>query len=412
MANLRWLRLGLGIKRWILLICSSLLLVICGSIAFGLGLFGVLEESQNLLISPYTIGILLLLCGGAGVFVGVYRLSRHIEKLLKHHGETRNLTEIAIARAQTGAKIVCIGGGTGMNRLLSGLREYSSRITAVVSVADDGGSSGRLRNEFGLLPPGDIRNCLSALANAGATMTGLLQYRFAEGELAGHSFGNLFIMVLTKICGTFDLAVREANHLLNVRGQVLPVSLEQVTLVATHDDGTKTTGQKNISECGRRITKLALKPQPGNAPHDVIERILNAEIIVIGPGSLYTSILPNLLMPDVVKAIADSKAKVFFIVNTTAQPGETAGFKVRDYLDTLYQHAPELRLDAAIVNNCLPAPTQLEKLKTEEKDCTDFHDLPRGRVRILLREVINLDDPEKHHAQKLAQAIIDEWENG
>lgn len=411
MANLRWLKAGLGIKRWVILICVSMLLVICGSIAFGLGLFGVLEQTQMLALSPYGAGIALLLLGGTGVFIGVYRLARRIEKILKANDDARGLAEIAIARSQQGPKIVCVGGGHGLNRLLSGLRGHSNRITAVVSVADDGGSSGRLRNEFGMLPPGDIRNCLSALADPNSTMGGLMQYRFSEGELAGHAFGNLFIMVLTKLTGRFDLAVREANRLLNVRGQVLPVALDKLTLVATHEDGTKTTGQKNISYCGKKIRELTLKPKPSGAPEDVIERLLDADMIVIGPGSLYTSILPNLLMPDVVEAIARSKAKVYFVINTTMQPGETPGFKVNDYFEALYRHAPGIRLDAAIVNNYRPSPARLEQLRAEGKDITEYDNVLRSDVRILLRDVITLDDPEKHDPDKLARVLMEEWEN-
>lgn len=410
MANLRWLQPGLGMKRWVLLIIGGMLVLMCGSMSFGLGLFGALEQNDVWAISPYGVGLFLVCAGGGGVLWGVYRLARRIESLLKRHGDERGLTEIALDRSRQGAKIVCIGGGHGLNCLLTGLRDFSNRITAVVSVADDGGSSGRLRKEFGMLPPGDIRNCLSALANAGSTMGGLLQYRFTDGELAGHAFGNLFIMVLTKITGSFYQAVREANRLLNVRGQVLPVSLAQVTLVATHEDGTKTTGQKNISGCGKKIVDLALKPAPGKAPDDVIERILDADVIVLGPGSLYTSILPNLLMPDVVAAIAASRAKVFFVVNTTMQPGETPGFKVHDYIDTLFRHAPGLRVDAAIANSYRPSPAKLEPLAAAGRGFTEYDGSARANARVLLRDVMDLDDPERHDPAKLARVILEEWE--
>jgi uncharacterized cofD-like protein len=408
MANLRWLRPGLGIKRWVVIICAGVALLIVGAIIFGLGLFG--AGAADTLLSPYTFGLTLILLGGAGVFVGIYRLARHIEKIVKSHNEPRTLSEIALAQSAQGPKIVCIGGGTGMNRLLTGLREYGNRITAVVSVADDGGSSGRLRNEFGVLPPGDIRNCLSALAGAGATMSELMQYRFGEneGELSGHAFGNLLIMVLTKICGSFDGAVREANNILNVRGQVLPVATEPVTLVATHPDGTKTTGQKNISRCGKKISELAAKPTPGAAPPDVLERLADADAIVIGPGSLYTSIIPNLLMPDVARAINRSRAKVFFIVNTMAQPGETAGFRASDYLAELKKHGNDARVDAAIVNNYKPSPVKLAQLAQDGKTFTEFNSSANfGATRVLLRDVINIDDPEKHDSAKLARVIVE-----
>lgn len=412
MANLRWLTPGLGIKRWVMLICFGLLMLVIGSILLGLGLFN-LRTPEALPISPYGMGGTFVFFGGVLVFVGVYRLVRRIENLLKRRDDTRGLTELAFlhSRLEQGPKVVCLGGGTGMNCLLSGLREFSSDITAVVSVADDGGSSGRLRSSFGLLPPGDIRNCLSALADAGPVMTELMQYRFAEGEFSGHSFGNLLIMVLTKIRGSFGLAVREANRILNVRGQVLPATLDHVTLVATHEDGTKTTGQKNIAECGKPIIGLDLKPHPGATPPDVLEKISAADLIVIGPGSLFTSILPNLLAEDVVKAITASPAKVFFVVNTMDQPGETRGFRVSDYLAAIKRLAPGLRVDMAVVNNYRPSAAKIEPLLAQGINLTEYDAefVSHYGMAVRLRDVINFDNPQKHDPRKLAGVLVEDW---
>lgn len=412
MANLHWLKVGLGIKRWVVLICGGMMLLVVGAILLGLGLFN-LHTPESLPVSPYGLGGLFCVIGGALVFSGVYRLVRRIEKVLKNKDEPRGLTELAYlhSRLNDGPRVVCMGGGTGMNCLLSGLRDFSSDITAVVSVADDGGSSGRLRSNFGLLPPGDIRNCLSALADAGPVMTDLMQYRFEEGEFEGHSFGNLFIMVLTKIRGSFGLAVREANRILKVRGQVLPATLDHVTLVATHDDGTKTTGQKNIAQCGKRIEELALKPTPGATPPDVLEKIAGADLIVIGPGSLFTSIMPNLLAEDVVKAIAASQARVMFVVNTMEQSGETHGFRVSDYIGTLQRLAPGLRVDVALVNNYRPSPALLEPLLEQGVRMTEYdpEDVAKLGIAVRLRDVIRYDNPEKHDPRKLAIALLEDW---
>ncbi|MDR0866952.1 MAG: uridine diphosphate-N-acetylglucosamine-binding protein YvcK [Planctomycetota bacterium] len=409
MANLNWLRPGLQLKRWVVLICFGLFVAIIGAIIFGLRFFGALETGSSLLVTPYYfLSAVLIGGGGSAIFIGVYRLVRHIEKILKRSHENRSLSEIALAQIEQGPKLVCVGGGTGLNRLLSGLREHSNRITAVVSVADDGGSSGRLRNEFGMLPPGDIRNCLSALANAGDTMGALMQYRFAEGELAGHAFGNLLLMVLMKVTGDFGQAVREANHILNVRGQVLPVSLDYVTLVATHPDGTKTTGQKNVARCGKPIAELTLKPEPGAPPADVLAAIAEADAIILGPGSLFTSVLPNLLLPAVAAAIADSPAKVIYVVNTANQPGETPNFAVNDYLSALKKHAPKLRIDVAIVNDYRPSPAKIERLRGENRFLTEHVGRPADGVRLLFRDVVNRDRPEEHDVAKLAKAIMEE----
>lgn len=412
MVKLRWLTLGLGIKRWLLMMFCGMGLVICGSIAIGLGLFDI-DTAEGMPVNPYFVGFTLTVCGVSLILAGVYFLIRRIEYILKRKDEQRGLTELAYMRSklEQGPKIVCLGGGTGLNCLLSGLRDYSNDITAVVSVADDGGSSGRLRSGFGLLPPGDIRNCISALSDAGPVMTDLMQYRFSEGEFSGHSFGNLLIMVLTKIRGSFGLAVREANRILNVRGQVLPATLDHVTLVATHEDGTKTTGQKNISSCGKPIVGLDLKPASGQTPPDVLEQLAAADIIVIGPGSLFTSIMPNLLAEDVVKAISASNAKVFFVVNTVEQPGETKGFKISNYIKAVKKLAPGLRIDIALANNYRPSAAKMQPLAEEGISLTEYdaQEVSKLGVAVRLREIIDFNNPEKHDPAKLSEALMEDW---
>ncbi|MCX7934952.1 MAG: uridine diphosphate-N-acetylglucosamine-binding protein YvcK, partial [Planctomycetota bacterium] len=356
-------------------------------------------------------GGILVAAGTALVFIGVYRLIRGIEKLLKKEGESRTLSEIAWQsnRLAAGPRVVCLGGGTGLSTLLSGLKEYTAEITAVVSVADDGGSSGRLRLDFDLLPPGDIRNCLVALADAEPVMAEVMRYRFEEGEFAGHSFGNLFIAVLARLRGDFGDAVREANRILSVRGRVLAATLDKISLVATHPDGTKTTGQRLIAQCGKPISALELKPAPPAPPADVLEAIAAAEMIVIGPGSLYTSVLPILLDPAVVAAINRARAQVVFVVNTMGQIGETGDFTVSKHIKALRQHAPGLRLDHVLINNYRPSPARLEALAQKGIRLTEYDaaEVAALEVRVILRDIIDVDQPTRHDPHKLAKALME-----
>jgi uncharacterized cofD-like protein len=409
--NFRWLRPGSHLKRWILAIGAGLLMTSLGGMLLALALFDLGPADWNVYDAAWTLlGVGVLLTAG-----GVYRLTRRIEKILKRADEHRSLGELAHQQRllEQGRRIVCFGGGTGLSTLLSGMRAHSRRITAVVSVADDGGSSGRLRHDFDMLPPGDIRNCLVALSDAGPVMARLLQYRFDEGEFAGHSFGNLFITVLMRLHGDFDVAIREANQILNVPGRVLPASLDKMSLVASHPDGTKTTGQKNIALCGKPIVGLDLKPQPGDPAPDVLEAIGEAEVVVVGPGSLYTSILPNFIDPRVAAAVSASPAKVIFVVNTADQPGETRGFKVSDYLAALARHAPGLRVDAAVVNAAAATPAQRKAMRDKGVGPTEYDKGPSAAyaARVHLAEVIDDERPWRHDPARLAAAVMEAAES-
>ncbi len=415
MAKLPWFSTTLGLKRWLLFVIVGVLLVTCAAVAVTVGVLSVNTiDNTKLSLSPYAIAFVLFVIGLSVVLIAGYKLFKRFEFLVKPKDEDRGIAELAVLRSrlEQGPKIVCIGGGTGLNCLLSGLREYSSQITAVVSVADDGGSSGRLRNEFGMLPPGDIRNCLSALSDAGPVMSELMQYRFTEGDLEGHSFGNLLIMVLTNIKGSFGQAVREVNKIFKVRGEVLPATLNHVTLVATHEDGTKTTGQKRVSMCGKPIIGLELKPESGDTPAEVLERVKDADLIVLGPGSLYTSIMPNLLDKKLVDALTASSAKVVLVVNTSQQFGETRGYKVSNYLEAVKRIAPELKVDIALVNSFVPSQDKLDELELNGVGVTEF-DIEKCKefdVRIKLRDVIDIENPEKHDSGKLALALMEDFD--
>lgn len=253
-----------------------------------------------------------------------------------------------------GPKIVAIGGGTGLSILLRGLKEYTSNITAIVTVADDGGGSGILREDLGMLPPGDIRSCILALANTEPTMEKLLQYRFKEGKLKGQNFGNLFLAAMNGIYGSFEEAVRETSNVLAVTGKVLPMTLENVTLYAELENGMKVEGESNIplknSECSSRIKRVYMEPAMTYPLEEAVIAIEEADIIVLGPGSLYTSVIPNLLVNDMVNHIYESKADVVYISNVMTQPGETDRYTVFEHLKAILDHSREDLIDYCIAN--------------------------------------------------------------
>ncbi|MCA8944751.1 MAG: YvcK family protein, partial [Planctomycetes bacterium] len=211
--------------------------------------------------------------------------------------------------------VVAIGGGTGASGLLRGLKEHTDKLTAIVTVADDGGSSGRFRKEFGMLPPGDIRNCLAALSDAGPVLEKLFQYRFEEGDLKGHPFGNIFLAAMTQVSGDFEQAVKEANRVLNVRGRVLPATTTKISLIAEHSDGSKTTGESLVGKVNKPVKQLSIKPEDVQAGTDVVDAIMQADLILLGPGSVYTSVLPNLLIPEITEALLRTTGVVGYICN-------------------------------------------------------------------------------------------------
>ncbi len=248
-------------------------------------------------------------------------------------------------------RIVAFGGGTGMSSLLAGLREQPVEVTAVVSVSDDGGSSGRLRKDFDMAPPGDIRNCLLALSGQEPLWARLLDYRFQESELAGHSIGNLLITALTRVTGDFDLAIRELNRLLRVRGRVLPANGGKLTLIGTHTDGTKSTGEGRIASSGKPIVSIEARPRIDEPAEDVADAIEQAELIVFGPGSLFTSVIPPLLIEGIRRRVLQSQAPKVYIANVMTQPGETDDMGLIDHLDALERHSAENLIDQVIAHD-------------------------------------------------------------
>lgn len=267
-------------------------------------------------------------------------------------------------------KFVVIGGGTGISALLRGLKRFSEDITAIVTMADDGGNSGMLRREYGMLPPGDVRNCLVALANAEPSLKNLLQYRFKEGELKGQNMGNLIITALTDVYGGFAEGVREAAEVLKITGRVLPVTEESIALIAHYADGNSIRGESAIPtyayEHDVAITSMELAPRAPKANGDCIDEILAADLLVIGPGSLYTSLIPNLLVPEVARALNDARAPLVYVANMMEQRGETEGMTLTDHLEALRAHGLRRLVRSIIVNDGQMDEALLERYAVEE----------------------------------------------
>ncbi|WP_367306761.1 gluconeogenesis factor YvcK family protein [Alicyclobacillus acidocaldarius] len=306
-------------------------------------------------------------------------------------------------------KIVCIGGGTGLSTILRGLKEYDVDLTAVVTVADDGGSSGRLRLDFAMPPPGDIRNCLVALADTEPLLERLLQFRFPAGEgLEGHSFGNLFLAAMTHIMGDFESAIRETSRVLAVRGKVLPAVREDVRLRAYLEDGRVVEGESRIPEAGGRIERLELVPAHLEPLPDVIAAIESADAIVVGPGSLYTSVLPNLLVPGIAEAIASSRACKIYICNVMTQRGETDDLSASSHVRVIYRHVGRRLFDYVLVN-AAPLPEEALRRYQEQQSYpvrVDMEELHKLGLKVIARDFIHYATYARHDSRKVAEQIV------
>lgn len=316
-----------------------------------------------------------------------------------------------------GKKVAVLGGGTGISNLLRGMKNYTEDLTAIVAMTDDGGGSGMIRKELGLLPPGDVRSCLVALANQSPTMDKVLQYRFQEGALEGQNFGNLLIVVLNNIYGTFDVAIKEVSNVLNITGRVLPVTLENVHLVAEFANGDKCIGESRIPVAAQKldtvITRMDMFPEIPPAFEECITAIEEAELIVLGPGSLYTSIVPNLLIGGISDAIKRSKGKVILVCNNMTEAGETMGFSVTRHIEVLEQHSYKGIVDYCICNTKRPPEKLLERYK--EADGSEEVLLREGEAESLEKKGVKLllgdfiaDDPKyiRHDPFKVCDCIF------
>lgn len=310
-------------------------------------------------------------------------------------------------------KVVVIGGGTGLSTMLRGLKKYTSHITAIVTVGDDGGGSGKLREDLGMLPPGDIRNCILALADTEPLMEDLLQYRFTEGSLKGQCFGNLFLAAMAGISENFEDAVQKMSSVLAVKGKVLPVTLDDMKLIAELENGEIIEGESKIpSEVivrNTRIKKIAIKPIDAKPLEEAIKAINNADVIIMGPGSLYTSIIPNLLVKGIPEAICKSPAKKVYISNVMTQPGETDGFKVSNHLKVLMDYGVAENIDYVIANNGIIPPDIKEKYAKENAELVvlDYENISNLNVNVIEADLIKITKRYvKHNAEKLAELIM------
>lgn len=308
-----------------------------------------------------------------------------------------------------GPHIVVIGGGTGLSVLLRGLKEYTTNLTAIVSVTDDGGSSGKLRGDLGIIPPGDIRNCLVALADTETSMEKLFSYRFMQGtELAGHNLGNLLIAAMTDLTGSFETAINEVSKVLAIRGKVVPVSYDNLSLGAELEDGAVVMGESLISRSAKRIKRVFLEPASCQPTTEALQAIAEAEAIILGPGSLYTSVIPNLLIPEISKAIEKAPGMKIYVCNVMTQAGETKDYTASDHLKALYAHSAPGLVDYMIVNNQKVLPLYANKYAAEGAYVVkvDRKRIAQMGVRLIQAPLIHENNAVRHNSEKLAGLII------
>jgi len=397
----KWLYPGMWVKRWILLAVFGIIMISMGFVMV------LLEQNSN----NKLFAALIIIAGILSVVTGIKRIIKSFVAVFLPQGRDELVDRVYQKRVlERGPRIVVIGGGTGLSTLLHGLKEYTSNLTAIVTVADDGGSSGRLRKDFDILPPGDIRNCLVALAEAEPLMGKLFQFRFGEGtELSGHSFGNLFITAMTKVTGDFDAAIKESSKVLAIRGRVLPSTLEKVALVAVHQDGTETVGESQIPKSKSPVKRIHLRPANCKPTDEAIEAIREADAVVLGPGSLYTSIMPNLLVGKIYQEILASKAIKIYVCNVMTQKGETENFKASDHLRAIVEHTAPGIVEYCIVNTAKISEEMRDKYKSEDSVpvVPDSDNLKKMKTKVVEAHIISAKDYIRHESVKLSKIIID-----
>jgi uncharacterized cofD-like protein len=411
---LRWFLPGLGVKRWLGFVLLGVTFLGVGVAYFLLDIYRTTPAEEllpvldvaSLRFFPRPARILIFLSIGFVFFAwGMWGVNKALLNPFLRK-DRKLIDQIAdFRKKQQGSKVVVMGGGHGMATLLRGLKNQTYNLTAVVTVADDGGSSGTLRRNLGILAPGDIRNCLAALSNDEALLTQLFQYRFNDTSgLGGHSFGNLFISALVDVTGSFEEAVSESGSVLSVHGKVLPATLENMTLVADvqyPDDvhQVRIFGESRIPQKVGKVRRVYLEPNNPPAYPPVIHTILNADLIVVGPGSLYTSLLPNLLVPDILAALKATKALKIFVVNIATQEGETSGYGVGEHVSALHEHIGSDVFDVYLCNNQydrqLPEKVQWVKSSPEQK-----------KYPIYSTDLVDDGYPWRHDPEKLAETLM------
>jgi uncharacterized cofD-like protein len=412
----RWFVPGIGVKRWFLVLLAGITLLGTGLAFYLLDVYRTAPKtwwlpilsfvSLRFLTRPWRI-VIFASIGFGLTGLGIWKLNRALMVPFLRPG-LRLVDQVTnFRRREHGPRIVAIGGGHGIATVLRGLKGYTNNLTAVVSVADDGGSSGELRRSLGILPPGDIRNCLAALSDDEALLTQLFQYRFGEDTgLGGHSFGNLFISALSDITGSFEKAIAESGRALSVHGQVLPATLHNVRLVADvqlqhAQTEVRVEGESKIPMAAGRVRRIWLEPDNPSAYPPVIQAVLAADMIIIGPGSLYTSILPNLLVGDLLEAIRSSRAMKLFISNLATEQGETDMYTCGDHIRSLEELVGSELVDLIVCNSWYDK--KLEKgMQWVRVDETIEHD-----SRLYVSDLADHRQPEHHDAVKLAEVLMD-----
>ncbi len=421
-SNLVWLEPGLNVKRWILVL-------LLGMIALAIGAAYLLKDIYSGRSYPPAVYFLTLqfiprwsralVFGILGAGISAIAMKKLYVNALKpvleiQGGESLPLFLLSRRKRNRGPKIVAIGGGHGLSSLLHGLRLYTEEITAIVTVADDGGSSGRLRKDFGILPPGDFRNCIAALSDAEDLMQLLFQYRFGGTDLGGHSFGNLFITAIASITGSFEEGLKQTSKILAVHGEVLPSTLASVTLCAEiaseQGETRKICGESRIPKTGHRIVRTYIDPSSPPAYPEAIKAILDADVIVIGPGSLYTSILPNLLVPDIREAVKVASGTKIYVCNVATQRGETDGYSLSDHVEVINEHLGFEAFHWVIANDNFVQEHRLGPGVSFVR--AEGNDLGELGTRVWFSDLVDEEMPWRHDPVKLARSIMNLLEAG
>lgn len=420
----RWLHVGMSIKRWLVLLILGITLLALSAGYFLRALYSASFRWPDWVGAITLQGIprevrggILLALGLIITTLALVRLNRTVINALLPRGSARVVDLLYQQRhLRRGPKIVAIGGGTGLSILLSGLKGHTGNLTAIVTVADDGGSSGRLRRELRILPPGDFRQCIAALADVEPQMDALLQYRFREGSgLEGHTLGNLLLAAMADIHGNFELGLRELGRVLAVQGQILPSTLEDVSLVAELRDKSQVHGESNMHQDhasarksldGRApIERVFLTPAHAVGYPEAVQAILDADIVVVGPGSLYTSVLPNLLVKDIARALEASAAYKVFVCNVATEPGETDRYNAEDFLAAVERHVSAHLFDAVITNTRLDA----EQPPYWHSDVVASEWREQHGAELLTADVVDQGNAVRHDSAKLAQTVLRAW---
>lgn len=406
----KWLYPGLGIKRWILLCALGLGLIVAVA-------FGAVKTITHKSVLLGAFATALLIFGIFLVYMGIKNMMRIFVRALMPPHQEDPLVDLVYQKRQIeslsrGPRVVAVGGGTGLSTLLAGMKFFTNNISAIVTVTDTGGSSGRLRDEMDVLPPGDIRNCLVALADAEPLIRDLFQYRFKEGDgLTGHSFGNLFITALSKVTGDFEKAIRASSKVLAIRGRVIPSSLEKVTLVGEFTDGTVAEGETTITELNKALRRIRLKPADCGATPEALEAIENSELVIMGPGSLYTSILPNLLIREIREALLKSEAYKVFVINIMTQPGETDGYSAYDHLRILLEHTDPRLVDVCVVNVKEVPEAMIEKYRDKGAELVrlNLDQIREKGYEVIEGSLLKADGQVRHDPMALSRLIFDHY---